>query len=487
MNFMAEKPKSLKWNFFMNAVLTASSLLFPLVSFPYVSRVLGPEGMGKVSFASSLVSYFAIFAQLGIPTYGIRVCAALRDRKTELTRTVQELTWLNLIMSAAAYGALFALVWAVPKLRAERELYFIMSLTILFNAIGMEWLYKALEQYAYIAARSIFFKVVSLGAVFALVHRPEDVLVYGAVSLIALSGSSVLNLLNARRFVGLRPVGDYHLGRHLGPVGVFFAMSCATTLYTQLDTVMLGFLQTDREVGYYHAAVKIKSILVSVVTSLGVVLLPRAAYYIQQGRRNQFEQMAAKGLRFVWLAAPPLALYFILFARESILFLSGGAYAAAVLPMQIILPVLVLVGLTNVMGLQMLVPLGREKAVLRSELAGAAVNLAANFLLIPGLSSVGAALGTLLAETVVWAIQRRALRDQLRWVSLPLARLAGALGAGCLASIWVKALDLPPFFALALSAGLFFGSYSLVHLAAREPLALELLALLRRKTRLPGK
>ena len=487
MNFMAEKPKSLKWNFFMNAVLTASSLLFPLVSFPYVSRVLGPEGMGKVSFASSLVSYFAIFAQLGIPTYGIRVCAALRDRKTELTRTVQELTLLNLIMSAAAYGALFALVWAVPKLRAERELYFIMSLTILFNAIGMEWLYKALEQYAYIAARSIFFKVVGLGAVFALVHRPEDVLVYGAVSLIALSGSSVLNLLNARRFVGLRPVGDYHLGRHLGPVGVFFAMSCATTLYTQLDTVMLGFLQTDREVGYYHAAVKIKSILVSVVTSLGVVLLPRAAYYIQQGRRNQFEQMAAKALRFVWLAAPPLAVYFILFARESILFLSGGAYAAAVLPMQIILPVLVLVGLTNVMGLQMLVPLGREKAVLRSELAGAAVNLAANFLLIPGLSSVGAALGTLLAETVVWAIQRRALRDQLRWVSLPLARLAGALGAGCLSSIWVKALDLPPFFALALSAGLFFGSYGVVHLAAREPLALELLALLRRKTRLPGK
>ena len=115
---MAQKTKSLKWNFFMNAVLTASSLLFPLVSFPYVSRVLGPEGMGKVSFASSLVSYFAIFAQLGIPTYGIRVCAALRDRKTELTRTVQELTLLNLIMSAAAYGALFALVWAVPKLRA---------------------------------------------------------------------------------------------------------------------------------------------------------------------------------------------------------------------------------------------------------------------------------------------------------------------------------------------------------------------------------
>ena len=176
-----------------------------------------------------------------------------------------------------------------------------------------------------------------------------------------------------------------------------------------------------------------------------------------------------------------------MFARESILFLSGGAYAAAVLPMQIILPVLVLVGLTNVMGLQMLVPLGREKAVLRSELAGAAVNLAANFLLIPGLSSVGAALGTLLAETVVWAIQRRALRDQLASVRLPLARLAGALGAGCLASIWVKALELPPFFALALSAGLFFGSYSLVHLAAREPLALELLALLRRKTRLPGK
>ena len=144
------KQKSLKLNFLMNAMLTISSFIFPLITFPYVSRILLPEGTGKVSFATSVVAYFALFAQLGIPTYGIRACAKVRDDVEELTRTVHEIFFINIVMTAITYVAFFAALEFVPRFRAERSLFLVVSMTLLFNAIGMDWLYKALEKYTYI-------------------------------------------------------------------------------------------------------------------------------------------------------------------------------------------------------------------------------------------------------------------------------------------------------------------------------------------------
>ena len=161
-----KKNKSIKLNFIMNVILTMSSFIFPLITFPYVSRILLPEGTGKVSFATSLISYFSMFAQLGIPTYGIRACAKVRDDKEELTRTTQELVIINFVMSVISYTALAVALMLVPRLREERALYIIVSLTIAFNVIGMEWMYKALEQYTYITIRSIIFKFVALIVMF---------------------------------------------------------------------------------------------------------------------------------------------------------------------------------------------------------------------------------------------------------------------------------------------------------------------------------
>lgn len=475
---MNTKEKSLKSNFIMNAILTMSSFLFPLISFPYVSRILLPAGVGKVSMAISVTSYFALFAHLGIPTYGIRACAKVRDNKEELTRTVQELVIINLVISVISYIAYAAALAFIPRLRAEHTLYAVVSLTIIFNVIGMEWLYKGLEQYTYITVRSIIFKFIGLFAMFAFVHQDSDYVIYGAITLIAASGSSVFNLINAHNFIGMRPVGGYHFKQHLKPIAVFFAMSCATTIYTQLDTVMLGFMKTDADVGYYNTAIKVKSILVSVVTSLGVVLLPRASYYIEHKMNAEFYRIAHKAINFVCVIALPMLVYFMIFARECVLFLSGSAFENAILPMQIIMPTLLLIGLTNVMGIQMLVPMGKEKYVLYSEIAGAIVNVVANSLLIPKYASVGAAIGTLIAESVVWIVQFIALKTDViegyRKVQYPKLLLGVALG--CVASVWVKMLGLNSFLALVLSAILFFGSYGLVLIIAREPLMLEIVS-----------
>ena len=151
------KKNSIKLNFIMNVFLTMSSFIFPLITFPYISRVLLPDGTGKVNFATSFVSYFTMLAQLGIPTYGIRACAMVRDDRRKLTQTAQELLIINIIMSIFSYVVFFILLCTIPKLREDRLLYFIVSTNILLTAIGMEWLYKALEQYTYITVRSIIF------------------------------------------------------------------------------------------------------------------------------------------------------------------------------------------------------------------------------------------------------------------------------------------------------------------------------------------
>lgn len=468
-----EKQKSLKHNFIMNAILTMSSFVFPLITFPYISRILLPIGTGKVSFATSLISYFSMFAQLGIPMYGIRACAQVRDNKEELTRTVQELLIINIIMDVVSYLTLFILLITVPRLQEDRLLYIIVSLTIILTSIGMEWLYKALEMYTYITVRSVAFKVVALIAMFFLVHNQGDYVVYGGITIMAASASNILNLIYAKNFIDMKPVGNYNFRKHLRPICIFFAMSCATTVYLHLDTVMLGFMATEEDVGYYDAAVKIRKVLLSIVTSLGVVLLPRASYYIEKGLKKEFERITEKALAFVFLLATPMTVYFALFAQDSVFLLSGNAYAGSVVPMQIIMPTLFLAGITNITGIQILVPLGREKVVLYSEIAGAIVDIIINAILIPKYASSGAAIGTLVAEVVVLIVQYAALREDIREsvISIHYFRISTAIIIGAMASIWVKHMAWSNFQTLLISAVLFFGVYGM--LICREPLLVE--------------
>lgn len=461
----------------MNTILTLSSFIFPLITFPYVSRVLLPEGTGKVSFATSVVTYFLLLSQLGIPTYGIRACAKVRDNRRELSRVVHELLVINLVMSAFSYLLLVAGVFAISKLRAERTLIFLISFTIVLNAIGMEWLYKALEQYTYITIRSVIFKAIAVVAMLLMVRKQSDYVIYGMLTILAASASNVCNFIHAHTYIDFFQKEKYDYRRHIKPVLIFFAMSCATVIYTNLDTVMLGFMKNNADVGYYNAAVKIKSILVGIVTSLGAVMLPRLSYYVEKGEQDAFDRLTKKAMNFVILLATPMMIYFMLFAKEGIFFLSGTAYGGSVVPMQIIMPTLLLIGMTNVMGIQIMIPLGMEKQVLYSEIAGAVVDLVINALLIPQYAAAGAAVGTLIAEFVVWIVQVYVLRSVTRnlYKSVRFGTIGLALALAIAASGWVKIFNFGTFISLLISALLYFAVYYIVLLARGEPIAGEIL------------
>lgn len=480
---MLNAKHSIKYNFIMNFILSTSQFIFPLITYPYISRVLMPEGLGKVTFATSLLTYFSMFAQMGIPTYGVRVCAQVRDDRKALTRTVHELFMINLAMTAVAYLAFVFTLLTVPRLQEDRTLYIIISAMILLNTIGVEWLYRALEEYTFITIRSLVFKAIAVVCMFLFVRLPEDYLIYAALTLVASHISYILNFARAARIISLKPVGGYSFRRHLKPICIFFAMACATTIYTNLDTVMLGFMKTDTDVGYYNTAVKIKNVLVSLVASLGTVLLPRVSYYAENQRMDAFWSVCKKALNFVLILATPLAVYFIIFAKPSILLLSGNEFLPSVQPMQIIMPTVLFIGLTNILGIQIMVPLNHERMVLFSVAVGAVVDLVLNAILIPNCASSGAAMGTLVAEFVVLLVQYWVLRRELFAIVRSISYLKILLGlfVGTIASAWVTMMPWNNFASLAVSALLFFGTYGSVLLLSKEKLTTEIFRSIKQK------
>lgn len=479
-----KKQASLKLNFIMNTFLTLSSFLFPLVTYPYASRILMPEGIGKVSFATTVVTIFSMFAELGIPTYGIRECARVRDDKRRLSCVVHELFLINIITSILAYAVLFVMCFTVEEFETRRAVIFVMSSIIFLNMIGMEWMYKGLEQYTYITVRSVIFKFVGLAMVFVLVRNSGDILQYAAVTVIAGYASQVLNFFYIRRFISKVCIKELSFKKHLRPIFVFFAMSCATTIYTNLDTIMLGFMTSDTDMGYYHSAVRIKTILVGVVTSLGAVLLPRASYYIENKMYDEFVNIAGKALRFVIFFALPLMVYFIIYASDGIYLLSGTDYTGAILPMQVIMPTVLLIGITNILGIQMLIPLGQERAVLYSEIAGAVVDLILNAVFIPVFKSTGAAIGTLAAEFVVLLVQFYFIKRKVRLREILPKMTVYIIGtlAGAVLCIWVRLFmpvektEIFEFLRLAVSALVFATGYAVVLIIAKDEMLFEIVA-----------
>lgn len=486
MHFVNNKKQgktSIKLNFIMNSILALSSVIFPLITFPYASRVLQPDGIGRVSFATSFVSYFCMFAQLGIPTYGIRACAKVRDNKEELTKVAQELFWINMIMSVISYIVFFAVILTIPKFRTDKILYIIVSSTILLNTIGMEWLYKALEQYTYITLRSVFFKLAALILMFFFIHSSEDYIIYGGITIFAASASNIFNFVNAHNYIGMKPIGNYNFQRHIKPIIIFFAMSCATTIYTNLDTVMLGFMKSNTDVGLYNAAVKIKSVLVSIVTSLGAVLLPRASYYVEMGKMEEFRNVSKKAINFVILIAAPLMVYFIIYARPCVLFLSGDAYEGAINPMRIIMPTLLFIGLSNLLGIQMLIPMGKEKIVLYSEIVGALVDLCLNAVLIPKYAASGAAIGTVVAELMVLLVQYVALKQEVKsfFKSIRYLPICVGIVLASLISYQMMKININNFVMLFITSIIFWGIYGSVLIIAKEQMVIGFIKEIKQK------
>lgn len=478
------KQHSLKYNFIMNFILSASQVIFPLITFPYISRVLLADGTGKITFATSVANYFLMIASLGIPTYGIRACAQVRNDKEKLSKTVQELLIINFITTFLTIIMYVICVCAVPKFRNEPILFFINGINILLNMIGMNWLYQALEQYDYITFRSVLFKILSVILMLLLVHRRGDYIIYAAITVLAAVGSNVLNLIRARQYVDLKFGKEYDLRQHIKPIFILFAQSLAVSIYTNLDTVMLGFIKSDVDVGYYNAAVKVKNVLVSLVTSLGNVLLPRMSLYAKQHKNSEFLGTMSMAMNFTMLISIPLAFYFSVYSTETISFLAGNGFYGAILPMKIITLSIIPIGLTGILGIQVLTAIEKEKYVLYSVVTGAGVDFILNLLWIPVMGAAGAALSTVLAEFSVLALQIIFLKKMLQEIKENLRTTVYLIFAliSTLISYCVKIIDIhSSFLTLIVSVFVFFAVYFSLLLISKDKLFIRITNSLKKK------
>lgn len=391
-------------NSIFNVIKTFSNIVFPVITFVYSARILGVDGVGKVTFSKSIITYFTMFAMLGMNYYGTREVARRRDDRILLSRYVHEMLGINLCTTLVAYLFLFICAVYVSKLYDYQELLLVMSPAVLLQGMGMEWLYQGIEEYRYIALRSVVFQGIAIAAMLIFVKRPEDVVAYAVITMIASSGSYVLNFINARKYISFSFLGQYHIRQHLRPLLWLFAMALSIELYTVLDSTMLGFLQGDAAVGRYTAAVKVNKMMNTLITAAGSVLIPRFSYYIYQQNSEKIQVLVKAIYNYVFMLSIPIAVGLFMLSDEIILLLSGKGFVSAGLTMRILTPIVLLIPFSVATNQQIFVPMGKEKLILQATVMGAVTNFTFNLLLIPRFAENGAAVATVLAEFAVMAV-----------------------------------------------------------------------------------
>ena len=395
--------KSVKANYLFNLINSASQLLFPLITFPYASRIMMADGIGQVNFFQSIISYISLFTCLGIPMYAIREVAKVRDNPEKMTRITVEILLLHAFLTLLGYMAVAVICLTVTKVQTDIPLFLLLSATIFFTAIGCEWFYQGIEDFKYVAIRGLLVKLLSVVLLFLFVKTKEDILWYGAYTVLGVLGGNIFNFIRLRKYLH-RDVIDFralHPLRHLKPALHVFALNVVISIYLQLNNVLLGFMKDAEAVGYFTAATKIMMITMSISSSLGAVIMPRTSNLIAEGRMDEFRILIQKSYDFVLALAMPLTVCFIFTSPSIILLLSGEGFAPAVLTSQIVASNILMVGLSGVMGIQVLYPLGKINIVILCTLIGAAVNVFFNVLLIPRYGHNGTAVAYMLAEVAV--------------------------------------------------------------------------------------
>lgn len=388
-----------------NFIKTFFNLLFPIITFSYSSRVLGVEGVGKVNFAKSFMSYFTMIAMLGVNYYGTREAAKIRDRQEELNKFAHEMMIINMFSSLCSYILLLMTMNFVPKLDNYRELLWVNSFSIIFTGMGMEWLYQAVEEYRYIALRTILFQGVALCLMFCFVKGREDIVAYAVICVMASYGSYIVNFFHSRRYVSFRKTTNkVEIRKHLKPIFILFAMAVSIELYTVLDSTMLGFLKGDSAVGLYSAGIKVNKITNSLITSIGVVLLPRLSYYIEKKEIEKMNSLSKVVYQFVFLLSIPAAIGLFTLSDEIIYLFSGKEFFKASYTMKLLSPIVIVIPFSIITNLQIFIPMRKEKLILFSTCVGAITNFCCNFFLIPRLAENGAAIATVLAESAVTGV-----------------------------------------------------------------------------------
>ena len=397
---MANK-KSLTTNSIYNVAYKMLNVLFPLITAAYIARVLYAAGVGKVAYAQNIVKYFEMIAALGIPNYGIREAAKVFDDKKQSCRLFSELFLINFISTTICLLLYYALILNVPFFSGERSLYSVVGISIAFNYLNVDWFYQGREEFKYIAIRSFVVKLLSLVAIFVFVKEEQDYIIYALISCLAIGGNNIYNIINLRKF-GIKVVfDDLNLKKHINAVMVLLGSVIAIELYTLLDTTMIGFFCDSKAVAYYTNSMRLVKILITVVTAISGVLLPRLSYHHSLGEEEECGKIVSKVFSVLLFIFLPCEIGLILVSNQVIPILFGSSFLPACRTLKICSLLICVLGFSNLFGTQVLLTYDQEKKLLITTIAGAVSNICLNLVLIPRYQQNGAAVASVISETIV--------------------------------------------------------------------------------------
>lgn len=406
--------RSIKFNAVMNTLLTASNMLVSVITIPYATRVLSVEGYGDVTFAQSLSTWLSSLCLVGIPTYGVRECARVRDDPKALARVVRELLIIISMFTAVVLAAFAVCIGVIPRLNALASLMWVFWISTLLLSYGVEWYFQAVEQYEYITIRSVIFKVLSLIAILTFVRRENDWFIYGAILALVVCGNNIFNIVRLLRTVSFHGLGPFQLQRHAKPLVSYAVLSIASAVYLAFDSVLLGILNTNNvQVALYQLAAKIKGICWQVINAVIGVLIPRLSYYISNDS-DKYCGLLKRGFGFVLNLCLGIMFYVFIYAQPLVILISSEKYVAATVPVQIIGAVNFFSCMSYFIGLCILSPLGRESKFATANLLGVPISLALNIVFDGHLGAIGAAIAVLIAEIAIFCKQVWDARDILK-------------------------------------------------------------------------
>jgi O-antigen/teichoic acid export membrane protein len=391
---------SLKKNVVWSSILTTANYIFPLITFPYISRVLGVEKVGICNFVDGVINYYCIFAMMGISYIAIREVARTKNDRNKLSETFASLLTLNLISTTIVASILVASIFIVPKFQENANLMFIGVSKLIFNTFLIEWLYTGLEKFDYITKRSIVVRCFYVVCVFLFVKDTEDYNIYYLLLTLTIVINAIINSLHARQYITFSQM-KINIKPFIKPFFILGIYAFLTSLYKTFNTVYLGFMGGDVEVGFYSTATKLHSIIIALFTAFTSVMMPRMAALVSEGDDEAFNELYEKSIKILFAFSIPLICFSIIFADQIVLWVSGAGYEGAVPCMQIVMPLVFIIGYEQILVFQILMPLRKDKCIFINSIIGAVAGLTLNLLLVPILKSRGSSIVWLFSELSV--------------------------------------------------------------------------------------
>ncbi len=393
---------SIKQNFLFNTLLSLSQVFFPLITFPYVARVILPAGIGEVTFIESICRYLMLLCALGIPIYGVREIAKVKNEKNKLNKLFTELIVIHVIITLLVLLFYVLAIYYIPILYNDRHFYLVGILLILSNVFLVEWYFQGIGDFKFITIRNLILKSVLTTIVFFVVKDKYDVLKYFTLIVLLSVFNSIINFWYSMKTITLDfSIKMIDLKKHLVPLFYIFSSIAFISIYTFLDTIMLGLMTNETTVGLYTTGLKLSRIPMLIVGALGVVLIPKLAEHYHNDRLEEFMSLINKSIKFVFTFSIPTIFMLIGLSDIIIMSFAGPEFIKASSVLKILSSLSMLIGLSNIFGLQILTPMGKDKFLSLSVLYGMLISFCFNLVFIPLLKENGAALSNLLAEIAV--------------------------------------------------------------------------------------